>query len=658
MGIPRPWRANAPGGTGRTSLASQAPDTPYLGLRTFGQTDQDTFFGRAVDADAIAQHWRANPLTIVAGPVASGKSSLLQAGVYPLMSGRRWDILPPGRLSYEATFPFGALRHYNSYTLGLLRSWLPDEVATRLAGLTVREFVRIRSQRHSGIVFAAIDHADDLFSDSGSGRRVAWRRQFLGDLAHAIRDEPRLHLLLVVRSESVEKIRQTLGNGALYEVSALTVAGALDAVTGPASRVGRTFADGAAEKLVAELRNGANLVEPALLQIVCSRLWRSIPPEVLVITPHHVRAFGDADTALAEYCGQAIAAVSTEHDLTTKRLHAWVCNAFITKLATRGSVYEGATRTNGMPNAVARRLVDCRLLTTELRSGLRLYQLLSDRLIKPLRQAADEPPPPPAEPASTLRAAERGLTQGELDVAEQYAEQVMRTTRDFRLCARAQSLLGNLAFERDEPALAVAHYRDAANLFEAARDTGACAQQLAAVGQMLLAQGETANAVAELEAAIRRMPGDLLMQTELATALWQLGEGRAAVAVLTSILAIDGGNTDALQARGEILADLGDAREAMLDLDRQRGEGNPAVTAARGLALAGLGDYPAAQREADDAVAKAPRNGPVLLYAARTFALGGQETFSGELARRAIDATNPPLSPAHREVALRLATPR
>jgi tetratricopeptide (TPR) repeat protein len=244
---------------------------------------------------------------------------------------------------------------------------------------------------------------------------------------------------------------------------------------------------------------------------------------------------------------------------------------------------------------------------------------------------------------------------GELDLAQQYAEQTLHAEPDLRLRAQAHSLLGNLAYEREKPTEAETHYRDAAGLFEAVRDTGAAARQLAAVGQMLLAQGRTAEAVDELHAAVDRMPNDLLMQTELAWALWQLGEGRAAVAILTSVLDIDGANAEALRARGEILADLGDARGAMLDLDRQSAQGRPSTRAARGLALAALGDHLAASQEVDDAVDKAPRNGPVLLYAARAYALGGDKIFSGELARRAVDATDPPLSPPHREAALRLA---
>lgn len=80
--------------------------------------------------------------------------------------------------------------------------------------------------------------------------------------------------------------------------------------------------------------------------------------------------------------------------------------------------------------------------------------------------------------------------------------------------------------------------------------------------------------------------------------------------VLTKVLGIDGGNVAALQARGEILADLGEARYAMLDLDRLNLQGRPSTRAARGLALAELSD---------------------------------------------LNATDPPLSPQHREVALELA---
>jgi tetratricopeptide (TPR) repeat protein len=644
---------------------SEIADCPYPGMRPFRRADRDLFSGRARDAAEIANQWRANRLTIISGPVACGKTSLLQAGVYPLMEGRDADVLPPGSLSFGETFPFASLPEYNSYTLSVLRCWSPGELPTRLAGVTVSDFVRRRAMRHEGIVFAAIDQAEDLLIDSSSGRRRTWLRQFLDELAQAVKTEPRLHLLLVTRSEALGPISATVGNGngATFAVEPLTRQAAIEAITAPVAGTGRSFTDDAADTFVMDMQTSEDggqyslddLVEPSVLQIACARFWRELPPDVSVITPREVRAFGDVDTALAAYLGETIAAVAAEHDLSANRLRSWLLGSFIIESGARRYVYEGVTATAGMANALVRDLVDKHLLTTELRSGLRRFQLLSDRLTEPLRKTTVERAPLPA-PAAYVGAAERALMLGELDLAQRYAEQALRAQPDLRLQAETRSLLGNLAHEREKPPEAEAHYREAASLFEAARDTGAAARELAAAGQMLLAQGRANEAIKELRAAVNRAPNDLVLQTELAVALWHLGEGRTAVAILDGVLRIDAGNTEALRARGEILADLGDAPRAMLDLDRQAVSVRPSALAARGLALAELGDYPAANKEIDNAVAKAPRNGPVLLYAARVSALGGGDEISTEeLAQRAVNATDPPLSPQHRELALRLA---
>jgi tetratricopeptide (TPR) repeat protein len=193
-------------------------------------------------------------------------------------------------------------------------------------------------------------------------------------------------------------------------------------------------------------------------------------------------------------------------------------------------VYEGATDTAGMPNAVVQGLEDRRLLSAEWRQGARWYRLLSDRLVEPLRSATDEEAPL-ADGAEYLASAGRALTMGETDLAKRYIRQALRSLpdTDLRLRGEAESLLGNIASERDKPAEAEPHYRAAANLFEAVQDTGAVASQLAAVGQTLMAQERPANAVRELQAAADRAPRDLVVQTELAWALWELGQARAAV---------------------------------------------------------------------------------------------------------------------------------
>jgi tetratricopeptide (TPR) repeat protein len=298
-------------------------------------------------------------------------------------------------------------------------------------------------------------------------------------------------------------------------------------------------------------------------------------------------------------------------------------------------------------------MVDRHLLTAEIDESVRRYRLLTSRLIEPMRIAyVDRSAAPTA--AEYLAAAKRDLAQGELDFAWDHGDRALATASGLRERAQAQSLLGNVAYRQGNPNEAFPHYKEAASLLQAAGDTSAVAYQLAAAGQALLAGEHATDALPELQAAVERAPNDLRLQTQLALALWQLGEGQTAVAILNWVLTIDGEYAEARRARGEILADLGDARSAMLDLDRAV-PGRPSTRAARGLALAELGDYTAAAKEINDAVTDARRNGPVLLYAARAFDLAGDNASARERATEAIDATDPPLSPPHLQQAKKLA---
>lgn len=652
----------------KRGASTRSEGTPYPGNRPFRRAEGGRFYGRATDALTLAELWQTNRLTVASGRAGAGKTSLLQAGVLPIASGKSADILSVGRLCHGLTFPFAALPEHNPYTLSLLRSWSPREAATRLVGLTVHDFLRARAERHDGIMLAAIDQVNDLVI--APGMRHVRRRDFLGELAQALRLEPRLHLLLVARDEAVELITGALGGGARYRVTGLTPHGAVEAMTGPTTGTGRSYALGAPEGLITDLQTshitgggGAercvteDSIEPSLLQAVCTRLWESLPPDADVVSKRDVRIYGDVDTALTAYCSEVIAAVADDHDLSTMRLRSWLIETFITELGTRGTTYQGAATTASMPNTVVRSLVDRCLLSVELRSGSMWCELLSDRLIEPLRKAFDERPPL-AQPTDYLREAQRALVRGEHDLAARYAEAVQSTSSesDLRLRGKVESFFGNLANEQGKPVVAEEHHRAAATLFETFRDTPEVARQLAAVGQALLEQERPEDAVNELRAAVERMPGDPVLQTDLGLALWQLGDGPAAVAILTAVLGVEGGNQLALRARGEILAYLGEAQEAVLDLNRIAPLEQPTSQAALGLALTKLGDRAEANQQLDEALSEAPRNGVVLLYAAKAKGLDGDEVAAEGLARQAVDATNPALSSHYREVALELAS--
>ena len=640
---------------------------PYIGPRPFQRADQRWFAGRKPESDVVADFWQSNSLTVLDGPAASGKTSLVQAGAIPLVATSRAEVLPPASVSAGATFPAAALPGQNPYSHALLRSWTPGESPSRLAGLTIGEFIERRAERHGSTILAVIDQAEELLVESEPRR--TFRRLFLADLAQTLEAVPRFHVLVVLRREALGLVAGALGGGAQCRVLPLTPERALEAVTTPADRAGREYEAEAAEAIVTDVQdsrsepaeNGdrsspAGNVQPELLQVVCARLWDTLPPGPGPITRRDVSRYGNADDALAARCGRTIAAVADEHDMPAARLRSWLLGTFVTELGTRGSVYQGVTETGGLPNTVVQAFADRHLVTAERRSGALWYELLSDRLIEPLRVSRAERLPPQADASWYLRTAERALATGELDRAAKYARAAVRAAPQtaLRLRGEAESFLGNVACEREKPAEAESQYRKAAGLFGAARDTNAVAHQLAAVGQTLAAQGRLAEAVDELHAAVERLPNDPVLQTELGQALWQLGQSQAAVAVLNSVLGVDGGNPGALRARGEILAYLGDARSALVDLNRVKQHDRPSSRAARGLALAELGDHFAADQEIKNALAEAPSNGPVLLYAARAIALGGDKAGAKELAIRAVDASDPSLSPQHRASTLEL----
>jgi tetratricopeptide (TPR) repeat protein len=649
---------------------------PYPGPRPFRQADREFFFGRADAADVLADWWRANSLTYAVGPAGRGKTSLLQAGVWPLLTGRKLTLLPVGSLSFGVTFPFAALPAYNPYKLSLLQSWSSGNTATKLAGQSVRDFVGAVPGPEP--ILAAIDPIDEL----ADGGRQRHRRDFLAELKEALQGEPRLHLLIVGRERAIEGVAKVLGNGIRYEVHPLSRTQAMEAVSEPMLVAGRRFTDGSAEKLVNDLttsrlagKNGAeqyvtaNEVEPALLQATCSRLWESLPPDGSPVTVQDVRGYGDVDQALTAWARTVLIEVADDCDLPPKRLATWLAESFITEMGTRDKQYEGVSATARMPNEIAAALEDMHLLTSSDQSGSRWYELMSDRFVEPIRQLAGTGPGYDAERQecgairNPLPAAERALASGDLELAkrrltmllQRAAESSTRSSAEwFALLGRTHSLLGNIAYESGKPAEAENEYREAMRYFAAAADRKAVGYQLTAIGQLLLEQGRAGEAASTLASAVDRVPNDLIVRVFYAVALWQLGEGRAAVAVLTNALSLDGEQTDALRARGEILADLGEAREAIRDLDRVSDADRPATRAARGLALAELGDRRAARHEVEEAIAAGKRSGPALLYAARAFALIGDKIAAEENARLAADATDPPLSWRQRETAMKL----
>ncbi|MFD0904643.1 nSTAND1 domain-containing NTPase [Actinomadura sediminis] len=630
-------------------------DGPYPGLRAFGQSDGPLFFGRDREIRDLRSLWLANRMTILFGPSGVGKSSLLNAGVLSEL-GDEVDRLPVGRV-FPAPFAEPAAGG-NPFTFTLLSSWNPSASPEALRDLTIREFFRDRPGRVDQFddplpFLIAIDQFEELFMAPPQ----LWRHRdhFVDDLSAALADQHELRLLISVREDAVAALlpferRLSPPPRRRLAVRALTADAALKAVTGPLRRTSRTFAPGAAEYLVNDLRAARRpgggpdgpdgpavldeLVEPVQLQIVCSTLWAALPESVRTITAEDVRAHGDPDRSLARFYTRTVAEVAAEHGMREAELRAWIERNLITDMGTRGMVCEGAGETAGLRNEVVRTLASRHLLRAEHRLNARWYELQHDRLIAAIRQAertADEPADAAErEPDARLRlrAAHRALVVGATGDAANWARQTIEAaarSADRRTEAEGRYLLGQVAGLRGDVDEARAHFGAAIGVYEALRDGAAVARVLTGLGDVLLARGRVEDAFGEYEQAVRRQPSDLDSLEGYARALWHLGRLADARSAYERILQHDPGNVSALAARGELLAELRQPREAIGDLERVIALGpDPSrledLRSARALALAQLGRDDEAAEELRAAIEANPRN-------ARTYLRGGEAEF-------------------------------
>ncbi|MEU5877106.1 hypothetical protein [Spirillospora sp. NPDC047279] len=644
-------------------------DRPFVGPRAFGTEDRHRFFGRDDEIAEVADLWRRRRVTVLTGPSGSGLTSLLRAGVVPRLDREGAGVLPVGRVATgrptATVIPFLAPAGRNPLVSSLLSSWSSgggSEDAPEPDGAIAR-FLRGRTDAaRDAPVFAAIDQAEDLFTDPAHERHLTG---LAGELARALHDNPGLHLLLAARDAYGSAIRPFAAQLSPEEPASARIGflepdAAVATARRPLEGTDRGFAPGAAEYLVDELGVQPALdrpparesrVAPTLLQVCCARVWNRVPTDVRSISAEHIRVYAGIDRTLIDFITRVVGETASQHRIGVDSLRSWLQRTFAGGRDTVRGVFAGAARASDIDEGVLRTLEDRHLLRSEADAGGVRYVLHHERLVEPLSRV-----PGAFTAGDYLRSAELALAAGEIDLADKHVAEALAAAAedDRRLLADAERLRGDIAAERGKPEAAEGHYLRAATLLEALQDTQAVGLLLAAIGRLQLARGLPAPAFEKLRAAADRLPTDPGVNISLARVLWTMGQRRPAIDVLTGLLAANEDTPDALRTRGEFLADLGEARSALRDLDRVTPR--PVARAARALALATLDDVEHARAEIEEALAEAPDNGQVLLYAARVSELAGDHEVAAERAGRALRAKAPPLGGHQREEASRLTT--
>lgn len=393
----------------RIRRASQIPKTstsasnPYVGPRPFERADRDRFFGREREATHLLNKIYSHSVVLLYAQSGCGKTSILNARVLDELERDGINVLPIARVKRAWSPGMSPDEVDNVYTFNILLGWC-DEAAedvktlktlTLLKGLHNR-FPTVDGEQPCVLVIDQFEEVFTAYPDRWQDRYPFFEQ--IGALLAAHRT---LRVVLTMREDYLALLDRYVslvvdGQWSRVRLEPLRQTEAIEAVVGPLTSSGRSFAKGVAEELVADLaqiqsrtESGATgtvageFVEPVQLQVVCSSLWEHLPPDRAVIERNDLEGFGDVDLALATFYEKALERATLETDADEKAIREWVQEHLITSAGTRGMVMEGEDK--GLPTGVLAALEAARLIRAEWRHGARWFELTHDRFIAPIR---------------------------------------------------------------------------------------------------------------------------------------------------------------------------------------------------------------------------------------------------------------------------------
>ena len=117
----------------------------YVGPRPFEEKDKDIFFGRDREVRDLLSTVIAHNLVLVYAQSGAGKTSLINAGLIPLLKEKQFEVLPVVRVKGTPLKNIKADEISNIYVFNTLTSWAKDEYdVERLAKMKLVDFLNAR----------------------------------------------------------------------------------------------------------------------------------------------------------------------------------------------------------------------------------------------------------------------------------------------------------------------------------------------------------------------------------------------------------------------------------------------------------------------------------------------------------------------------------
>jgi signal transduction histidine kinase/ActR/RegA family two-component response regulator len=290
---------------------------PYKFLDFFDEPDRHLFYGREREAREFTEHVKAHNVLILFGQSGAGKTSLLKAGVMPLVASLGYAIV------------------YCRFTSRDLRETLHDvvqhekHVKVEMSPQSLAASLIEPRMNHRQLV-VIFDQMEHIFSDNS--QHISFFGAFLAALI-----DSRTHVVLSLRDDYFVNLNDltpfipTIFNNR-YRLGVLTQEGALAAIRNPAESIGLSCDSDYVAQLIEDLGRGeSGGIEPPQLQIVCTAVFRALQSSSSHITIGLYRSLGGAQTLIHSYIGLVL---SSFHE-SDREIARSILKAFVSPLRTR-----------------------------------------------------------------------------------------------------------------------------------------------------------------------------------------------------------------------------------------------------------------------------------------------------------------------------------
>lgn len=302
---------------------------PFKGLHAFAEADAADFFGREASVrellEKMAEGIPGNRFLAVVGPSGSGKSSVVRAGLLPMLRG---GAIPGSDEWFVVDMVPGA-HPYEELAAGLVRIAVDPKpaLAERLEdedGGLARAAADVLPPDGSELLLV-IDQFEEVFSLVGNENQ---RAKFLADIVAAVSDPgSRVRVIVTLRADFYDRPLMYRGFGDLlagrtYALAPLSIEELERAVSGPAEVVGARIEPALMTEIVAEVAGRPGALP--LLQYALTELFEGRSGTTLTVETYH--RVGGASGAVARRADALYGRLDQEGKEATRQLFLRLVN--------------------------------------------------------------------------------------------------------------------------------------------------------------------------------------------------------------------------------------------------------------------------------------------------------------------------------------------